>query len=93
MNSNRNITLSEALCEATHQAMKERDEVFIIGEGVTDPKFIFGTTKNLLDKFGKKRVIDLCVNKINTFAKRHKIRLKENPVLIELLEFGIKRIS
>ena len=42
MNSNRNITLSEALCEATHQAMKERDEVFIIGEGVTDPKFIFG---------------------------------------------------
>lgn len=58
MNSSRNITLSDALCEATHQAMNENENVFVIGEGVTDPKAIFGTTKDLVSKFGLDRVIE-----------------------------------
>ena len=62
MNSNRNITLSDALCEATHQAMNENKNIFVIGEGVTDPKAIFGTTKNLYKTFGKKRVLDMPVS-------------------------------
>ncbi len=47
----------------------------------------------LLRLIGEKRVIDLCINKINVFIKKHEIRLKENPLLISLLEFGMKRIS
>ena len=54
----RNITLSDALCEATHQAMNENKNVFVIGEGVTDPKAIFGTTFDLVTKFGLDRVIE-----------------------------------
>ena len=61
--------------------------------GKTPGKDVKQGKSTLLRLIGKKRVIDLCENKINIFAKRHKIRLKENPVLIELLEFGIKRIS
>ena len=61
--------------------------------GKTPGKDVKQGKSTLLRLIGKKRVIDLCENKINVFAKRHKIRLKENPVLIELLEFGMKRIN
>ena len=38
MSFNTNMSLSEALCEATHQAMHENEKIFVIGEGVTDQK-------------------------------------------------------
>ena len=58
MQNNRKITMSEAIGEATTQAMEKDDSIFVIGEGVTDPKKIFGTTVGLIEKFGQERVIE-----------------------------------
>lgn len=41
--------------------MEKDSGVFIIGEGVPDPKGIFGTTLGLRKKFGGKRVMDMPV--------------------------------
>jgi len=43
------------------QAMAEDSSVYIMGEGVPDPKGIFGTTLGLLEKFGSERVLDMPV--------------------------------
>ena len=40
----------------------ERDpRVYVIGEGVTDPKRVFGTTAGLVETFGEDRVIEMPV--------------------------------
>lgn len=52
------MTMSEAISLATTQAMENDNDIFVIGEGVTDPKAIFGTTSGLIDKFGIERVIE-----------------------------------
>ena len=57
MPKKRIITSSEAINEATKIAMRKDKNVYVIGEGVNDPKEIFGTTKNL-KKFLEKRVIE-----------------------------------
>lgn len=57
----REITYAEAIREAIDQGMQADDSVFIIGEGVPDPKFIFGTTKDLQSKYGSDRVMDMPV--------------------------------
>ena len=46
----------------------------------------------LLGLIGEKKVIDMCKNKINFFVKRNRIRLNEDPILKNLLEFGINRL-
>ena len=38
--------------------MNENKNILVIGEGVTDPKAIFGTTKDLVTKFGLDQVIE-----------------------------------
>lgn len=55
----RKITQAEAIREALEQAMAEDDRVILIGEGVPDPKGIFGTTSGLQESFGKTRVFDM----------------------------------
>ncbi len=55
----RQITQAEAIREALEQAMSEDDRVILIGEGVPDPKGIFGTTSGLQEHFGKARVFDM----------------------------------
>ena len=57
--SSRQITQAEAIREALEQAMAEDDRVILIGEGVPDPKGIFGTTSGLQERFGKARVFDM----------------------------------
>jgi pyruvate/2-oxoglutarate/acetoin dehydrogenase E1 component len=57
----RQIAFAGAINEAFVQAMSEDSTVYIIGEGVPDPKGIFGTTSGLRDKFGAKRVLDMPV--------------------------------
>ena len=37
-----------------------------------------------------KKVIDIC-KKINTFLKKHEVLVNENPILISLIEYGMKR--
>ncbi len=54
----RTLTASQAILEATNQIMKKDSSLILIGEGVSDPNGIFGTTSNLLKKHGKKRVIE-----------------------------------
>ncbi len=55
----RQITQAEAIREALEQAMLEDERVMLIGEGVPDPKGIFGTTSGLQEKFGNSRVFDM----------------------------------
>ena len=58
MQNNKKITMSQAIGEATVEAMEKDNSIFVIGEGVTDPKKIFGTTSGLIEKFGKERIIE-----------------------------------
>lgn len=55
----RKLKFFEAIREAIDQSMEKDDSVFIIGEGVPDPKGIFGTTLGLQKKYGDKRVMDM----------------------------------
>ena len=55
----RKILFSEAINEALFQSMKKDNKVIIMGLGVDDPKRIFGTTNNLIEAFGPKRVFDM----------------------------------
>jgi len=55
----RNIDYAEAINEALIQSMKLDKKVVIMGLGVDDPKRVFGSTKNLIEIFGKDRVFDM----------------------------------
>lgn len=55
----RKITYAIAIKEAIDQCMEKDSNVVIIGEGVPDPKAIFGTTSGLESKYGKSRVFDM----------------------------------
>lgn len=55
----RGISFQQALLEAQEQAMQADERVFLIGEGIDDPGGVFGTTRGLVQKFGKDRVMDM----------------------------------
>ena len=55
----RKISFCEAIREALFQALEKDKNVFLMGEGVDDPRAIFGSTRGLKEKFGKERVFDL----------------------------------
>lgn len=55
----RKISYTEAVREALDECMARNDNVVVIGEGVPDPKAIFGTTHGLAEKYGPKRVFDM----------------------------------
>lgn len=57
--SARQITYVEAVNEALRQAMDLDPDVFVLGEGVDDLGGVFGSTKGLVDIFGKQRVMDM----------------------------------
>jgi pyruvate/2-oxoglutarate/acetoin dehydrogenase E1 component len=59
--SMRNLTAAEAICEAQAQIFQSDPNAFTIGEGVTDPKAMFGTVKDLHKKFPK-QVIEMPVS-------------------------------
>lgn len=56
------LNYTKAINEALTQAMERFSEVFILGQGVDDPGAMFGTTKNLSEKFGPERVFDTPVS-------------------------------
>ncbi|MEK6983823.1 MAG: alpha-ketoacid dehydrogenase subunit beta [Nanoarchaeota archaeon] len=58
----REITYADAVNEAIDQSMDKDPSVYVIGEGVPDPKAIFGTTKGLVEKYGRNRVLDMPVS-------------------------------
>ena len=51
------ITTSELIRQTLTKLLTKDKNIFLIGEGVNDPKGIFGTTKNLYKKF-KNRIIE-----------------------------------
>ncbi len=53
------LTFAEAVKEAIDYCMSKDDTVYAIGEGVPDPKAIFGTTLGLREKYGAERVLDM----------------------------------
>jgi pyruvate/2-oxoglutarate/acetoin dehydrogenase E1 component len=59
MHEPRLISAGEAIREATDLAMAADPSVILMGEGVADPKAIFGTSAQLLQKYGPQRVIEL----------------------------------
>ena len=52
------LTYAEAIHEATEQEMERDHSVIVMGMGVDDFRGIFGTTKGLVEKFGRERVTD-----------------------------------
>jgi pyruvate/2-oxoglutarate/acetoin dehydrogenase E1 component len=58
---NRNITYAEAINESISQAMSKDKNINIIGQLVDYSPGVFGTTSNLINKFGKERVRDFPV--------------------------------
>jgi len=53
------LTFATAINDALHIAMQKDQKMLCYGLGVTDPKNVFSTTKNLKDKFGPDRVFDI----------------------------------
>ena len=49
---------ADGIREALELSLERDPSVFLIGEGVTDPKGIFGTTTGLIGKYGAQRVIE-----------------------------------
>jgi len=48
----------QAINEVLDQLLESDARVFLIGQGVTSPWYVGNTTKGLIDKYGKNRVID-----------------------------------
>lgn len=55
----RELPYSDAIREGLDMAMEKDSNVIVIGEGVPDPKAIFGTTAHLQQKYGHQRVFDM----------------------------------
>ncbi|MDH5229104.1 MAG: alpha-ketoacid dehydrogenase subunit beta [Gammaproteobacteria bacterium] len=49
----------DAIREGISEAMQADETIFVIGEGVPDPKAIFGSTQGLRQQFGEHRVLDM----------------------------------
>ncbi len=58
----REITYALAIREAIDLCLSKDPRVFVIGEGVPDPRGIFGTTLGLAKKYGSNRVMDMPVS-------------------------------
>ena len=50
----KHIKFSDAINKALHDSMKKNKKLFCFGLGINDPKRIFGTTNNLIERFWKK---------------------------------------
>lgn len=60
-NDGRIVTYADAIREATVSCLERDPSVYLMGEGITDPKAIFGTTAGLLETFGPTRIIEMPV--------------------------------
>jgi acetoin:2,6-dichlorophenolindophenol oxidoreductase subunit beta len=59
--TNRQLKFSEAIHEAIDICLERDRSTYLMGLGVPDPIGVFGTTKGLQEKYGKKRVLDMPV--------------------------------
>ncbi len=56
------IQFSQAINQALYQLLENDPEVFLIGQGVTSPWYVGGTTLGLVDRFGAERIFDTPVS-------------------------------
>jgi acetoin:2,6-dichlorophenolindophenol oxidoreductase subunit beta len=82
---------SEAIRDALDIALERDQATYIIGEGVTDPKSIFGTTEGLLKKYGSSRVIETPVSENGfTGVAIGSALLGQRPIVIhQRVEFAL----
>lgn len=66
----RRISFAQALNEALRQEMERDESVFVYGIGAPDHKRIFGTTADLVERFGPDRCLDtpLCEETMTGFG-------------------------
>lgn len=85
------VSAAQALCDATHEAMSADGRVFVLGEGVTDPKAIFETTRGLLERFGPHRVMEMPIAENGwTGLAIGAALLGQRPILVhQRLEFAL----
>jgi pyruvate dehydrogenase E1 component beta subunit len=77
------VTFNKAINIALHGLMQNSDDVIILGEGITDPGRIFGTTNMLLENYGKDRVIESQIAENSTTGIALGLALKDKiPILI-----------
>lgn len=82
-NDTRQISYAEAINEGLHQAMELSSDVIVLGQLVDYKPGIFGTTKGLVDCFGKDRVLDFPVaENIMTFSAIGAALTGMRPVLV-----------
>lgn len=60
--SERTLKYFEAINEALDLCMEADPRVFVMGLGAPDPTMLFGTHRNLAEKYGPKRVIDMPIS-------------------------------
>jgi len=79
----RKISYSEAINEALHQSMELSSEVVVLGQLVDYKPGVFGTTKGLVERFGKDRVRDFPVaENIMTAAAMGSALVGMRPVVV-----------
>src|SRR5260221_14193670 len=59
--TNRQLKFAEAINEAIDVCLERDRSTYLMGLGVPDPIGVFGTTKGLQEKHGRKRVFDMPV--------------------------------
>ncbi len=52
------ISQAQAIRDAIASAMEQDSRIFLTGDGITDPRGTFGTTLDLVERFGKERVFE-----------------------------------
>ena len=65
---NKNPTYGEAIFQAIYEEMSANKDVFVLGQGVDDPKGTLGTTLNLHKIFGKARSFDTPIAEESTLG-------------------------
>ena len=60
----RDITVSDAICEAIAHEMEANEKVLVLGEDVAVYGGVFSATDGLLDRFGPKRVRDMPISEM-----------------------------
>ena len=83
MPASRELTFSAAIREAIDISMTADERVFVMGEGVADPKAIFGTLAGFPQRFGRGRIIEtpLSENAMTGIALGA-AQLSRRPILI-----------
>jgi len=90
-NRNRNISFTESINEAIDLFMNKNKKSMIMGLGINDPKRIFGTTKNLVEKYGTERCIETPTseNSMTAVAIGNSIMGVNTLLVHQRVEFGL----